>query len=130
MTAVEKANSSPVLAVLAKFGMFLTPIMVSIALFVIGNYLDAQAKAIGVINDRLTMTEKVSANFDTRLTVVESREETQARETAKVVESIAALVEAINQDRLTSTRNDAEIRKDVGFLRDWVEEVKRREKTP
>lgn len=130
MTAVEKANSSPVLAVLAKFGMFLTPILVSVALFVIGNYLDSQAKAIGILNDRLTMMEKVSANFDTRLTVVESREETQAQETAKLVASMANLVEAINQDRLTSTRNDAEIRKDVGFLRDWVEDLKRREKAP
>ena len=106
-----------------------------------GNLLQIAALPLGIIGAWYVLVGNVAANtsdilglqkavlpiesLNVRLTVVESRAETADKQLQAVVSSVDDLVSAINADRLTSGRNDAEIRKDVGYLRDWVEEQKR-----
>lgn len=105
-----------------------------------GNLLQIASLAIGIIAAWYVLVGNVAANttdiatlqkailpldsINIRLTVVESRAETSDKRLTEVVNSVSDLVTAINQDRILSGRNDAEIRKDVGYLRDWVEEQK------
>lgn len=106
-----------------------------------GNLLQIATLIFGIIAAWYVLVGNVAANtsdilglqkavlpiesLNVRLTVVESRAETADKQLQAVVSSVDDLVSAINADRLTSGRNDAEIRKDVGYLRDWVEEQKR-----
>ena len=62
-----------------------------------------------------------NATFNTRLTVVESRAETQAlkmQEMAKAIEQLTATVQTLNITAATT-------KTDVGYIRDWVEAIKR-----
>lgn len=106
-----------------------------------GNLLQIATLLLGIIGAWYVLVGNVAANtsdilglqkavlpiesLNVRLTVVESRAESADKQLQSVVESVSSLVNAINTDRNLSTRNDAEIRKDVGYLRDWVEEQKR-----
>lgn len=110
-----------------------------------GNLLQIAALVLGIIGAWYVLVGNVAANtsdivglqkavlpiesLNVRLTVVESRAETADKQLQSVVSSIEDLISAINADRLTSGRNDAEIRKDVGYLREWVSEQKRKEKS-
>lgn len=105
-----------------------------------GNLLQIASLAVGIVAAWYVLVGNVAANttdiatlqkailpldsINIRLTVVESRAETSDKRLTEVVNSVSDLVTAINQDRILSGRNDAEIRKDVGYLRDWVEEQK------
>lgn len=84
--------------------------------------------AVSANTTDITALQKAVApveSLNVRLTVVESRAETADKQLQTVVDSVDSLVTAINNDRMVSTRNDAEIRKDVGYLREWVEDQKR-----
>ncbi len=106
-----------------------------------GNLLQIASLAIGIIAAWYVLVGNVAANttdilalqraiaplesLNIRMTVAESRAESADKRTDSVVAAVDSLVGAINTDRLLSTRNDAEIRKDVSYLRDWVEDQKR-----
>lgn len=71
MTAAEKIANNPMLTALARVGMFLTSIIVPIALFILGNYLSTQAAAMQSFSDRMTATERFAGDLDKRLAVLE-----------------------------------------------------------
>lgn len=60
-------------------------------------------------------------SFNTRLTVVESRAESADKRQSEIITAIDRLLDQMTQDRISN----ADVRKDVGYLRDWVEEQKR-----
>jgi len=69
--AADKVANSPVLTALARLAMFLTPILVSVSLFVLGNYMQGQEAAMQSVSSRVTLTEQTGSNLDKRVTVVE-----------------------------------------------------------
>ncbi len=60
-------------------------------------------------------------SLNVRLTVIESRAASTDQRIDKLVTSIDELVAEMNSDRISS----AQIKTDVGYLRDWVESIKR-----
>lgn len=102
-----------------------------------GNLLQIVALLGGLVAAWYVLVGNVSANtadivalqkavapvesLNVRLTVVESRAETADKQLSAVITAVDSLVAAFNADRVSS----AEIRKDVGYLRDWVEDQKR-----
>lgn len=81
-------------------------------------------KEIADLRPAVSELQSVSATFNTRLTVVESRAETQAvkmQEMAKAVEQLSSAVQAL-------TVTTATTKTDVGYIRDWVETLKRESK--
>jgi hypothetical protein len=78
--------------------------------------------------DILRMQEAIKPieSLNIRLTVVESGAETADKRQSEIITSLGDLIAAINNDRINASRTDAEIRRDVGYLRDWVEEQKRK----
>jgi methyl-accepting chemotaxis protein len=76
---------------------------------------------IGSLRPAVEALKETDATFNTRLTVVESRAETQAlkmQEMAKAIEALSASVQAL-------TVTTATTKTDVGYIRDWVESLKR-----
>lgn len=73
MTAAEKFATSTAVTVAARIGMFATPILITIALFVLGNYLSAQASAMQAMVERIASVERASADVGGRVSTVETR---------------------------------------------------------
>lgn len=65
--------------------------------------------------------QATDATFNTRLTVVESRAETTDKQITSLVSAIDKLIDQMNSDRVGS----AQIKTDLNYLRDWVEDQKR-----
>lgn len=127
MTTAEKVNNSAVLGALAKVGMMLAPIVVSIGLFIIGSWLDSYGKAMGAFDGRLANSEQAASlissrlsNLDTRITVTESRLETQSRDMDKVVDGLDEVSKSLQGMALVVETTKT----DVGYLR--REEEKRK----
>lgn len=73
MTAAERFAASPTVTAIARFAMFLTPILVSIGLFILGNYLSSQSKAMDAFGNRVSAVEEASGAVATRVTTIETR---------------------------------------------------------
>lgn len=80
------------------------------------------SKDIADLRPAVSTLQSDSASFNTRLTVVESRAETQAKAMDKLsdaVEGISSSVQALNVTTATT-------KTDVGYIRDFVEQEKRK----
>ncbi len=123
--AADKVASNPVLTALARVAMFITPILVTIALFVVTQYLNGQAEALRGLSSRISVTETLGSSLDKRTTVLEDsivrgrqdRIEFQQR-TEAILEK---LVDQMNSDRILA----AQVKTDVAYLRDYIEDLKR-----
>jgi methyl-accepting chemotaxis protein len=76
---------------------------------------------IGSLKPAVEALRDTNATFNTRLTVVESRAETQAvkmQEMAKAIEALTASVQSLSVTAATT-------KTDVGYVRDFIEELKR-----
>lgn len=73
MTTAEKIANSPTVTAVARAAMFITPILVSIGLFILGNYLSSQSKAMDAFGARVTAVEAASGAVATRVTTIETR---------------------------------------------------------
>ncbi len=73
MTATEKFATSPTVTAVARAAMFITPILMSIGLFVLGNYLSTQSQAMDGFGKRVSAVEEASTAVATRVTTVETR---------------------------------------------------------
>jgi methyl-accepting chemotaxis protein len=76
---------------------------------------------IGSLKPAVEALRDTSASFNTRLTVIESRAETQAvkmQEMAKAIEALTASVQSLAVTAATT-------KTDVGYIRDYIEEAKR-----
>ncbi len=91
--------------------------------FVYATLVNAQAKdaqEISVLKPQVSSLEQVSASFNTRLTVVESRAETQALQIGKLSDTVAMMAE-----KLQTVAEDARgANKGVEYIRDWVKDLK------
>jgi hypothetical protein len=104
--------------------------VIQITLILVGGFwayatiVSAQAQAttdLAKLKPDVVTLQQTDATFNTRLTVVESRAETTDKQINVLLGSIDKLVDQMNADRVSS----AQIRTDVGYLRDWVESLKR-----
>ena len=123
--AAEKVATNPVLGALARLAMFLTPILVSIALFILGNYLSAQASAMEALSNRISLTETMASALDKRVSILEGSIERGRLDRIAFQErtetTLEKLMEQMTQDRILA----AQVKTDVSYLRDWVAEQKR-----
>lgn len=97
MTAAEKFANSPSLTVAARIAMFLTPILVSIALFILGNYMAAQAAADDKRDARVTLVERDTRHLETRATVLENAIITGRASTTETLTRLDRMQESIVQ---------------------------------
>jgi methyl-accepting chemotaxis protein len=79
---------------------------------------------IGSLKPAVEALRDTSATFNTRLTVVESRAETQAKELAEMAEAIDHLNSAVQALAVTA----ATTKTDVGYVRDFIEDLRRQQK--
>lgn len=107
-------------------GNIIQIIMIVVSMVGGGYYIvgTTSANTSGIL--RLQEAIKPIESLNIRLTVVESRAETADKRQSEIITSLGDLITAINNDRINASRTDAEIRRDVGYLRDWVEEQKRK----
>ena len=104
MTAAEKFATNPAITVAARIGMFVTPLLVSVALFVLGNYLSTQAQAMASFADRVTAVEKVSADVGTRVTTVETRINEGQRQREKFQDQVLATLAELQRQNLETQK--------------------------
>jgi methyl-accepting chemotaxis protein len=79
---------------------------------------------IGSLKPAVEALRDTSATFNTRLTVVESRAETQAKDLAEMAEAIDHLNSAVQALAVTA----ATTKTDVGYVRDFIEDLRRQQK--
>lgn len=89
--------------------------------FTLANASANATKDIADLKPAVVDLQTTSATFNTRLTVVESRAETQATKMTEMARAIDQLTATVN-----SLSTTTEITKtDVGYIRRWVEQIKR-----
>jgi methyl-accepting chemotaxis protein len=76
---------------------------------------------IGSLKPAVEALRDTNATFNTRLTVVESRAETQAVKMQEMAKAIEQLSTAVNGLSVTTETTKT----DVGYIRRWVETLKR-----
>jgi methyl-accepting chemotaxis protein len=89
--------------------------------FTVANATANATNDISELRPSVVELQNTSATFNTRLTVVESRAETQAlkmQEMAKAIEALTASVQSLSVTAATT-------KTDVGYVRDFIEELKR-----
>lgn len=79
---------------------------------------------IGSLKPAVEALRDTDATFNTRLTVVESRAETQAKEMAEMSEAIDKLSASVQALTVTA----ATTKTDVGYVRDFIEDLRRQQK--
>ena len=89
--------------------------------FTLANATANATKDIADLKPAVFDLQSTSATFNTRLTVVESRAETQAVKMTEMAKAIEQLTQAMNALTVTA----ATTKTDVGYVRDWIEEQKR-----
>lgn len=105
--------------------------------FTFGNLIQVGILVVGMVGGWYMMAGTVSGNstaiaalqsavkpietLNVRLTVLESRAAVTDQQINTLLTSIQELVKEMNADRVSS----AQIKTDVGYLRDWVESIKR-----
>lgn len=110
--------------------------------FTFGNLIQVAILIVGMIGGWYMMAGTVSGNstaiaalqnavkpiesLNVRLTVIESRAAATDAQINTLVTSIDKLVDQMNADRVGT----AQIKTDVGYLRDWVETLKREARSP
>lgn len=104
MTAAEKIASNPAVTVAARIGMFLTPILVSIALFVLGNYLASQAQAMQEFAQRVSAVERSSTEVGARVTTVETRLSIGQQQRDKFEDQVLATLAELQQQNLETQK--------------------------
>lgn len=82
---------------------------------------DATGVQVGKLEPAVVELQTSSATFNTRLTVVESRAETQALKMAEMARAIESLTASVNALTVTA----ATTKTDVGYIRDFIEQQKR-----
>lgn len=104
--------------------------LIQIAILVVGgfwmyatlvNSVSRATDQLGQISPRVNTLESVAATFNTRLTVVESRAETQAVAMEKMSDVLERMGSTVNGLSITA----ATTKTDVGYIRDYIESVKR-----
>lgn len=63
-----------------------------------------------------------------RVEALERNDDRQDRQLAELTQAIKEMLNGVQSDRLENGKAIAEIRVDVGYVRRWVEDVKRTEK--
>lgn len=127
--AADKIANNPTLTALARLAMFLTPILVTIALFVLGNYLNSQASAMEGLAVRISVAEQIGANLDRRVFVLEDSIIKGRADRLAFQERTEALLERLAEQMNTDRIASAEMKRDVSYLRTFIEELKRERKT-
>lgn len=107
--ALERMAVNPALTVLARAAMFVTPILVSIGLFVLGNWLNTNAKAMEAMSERITASEAVSNNLNNRLTVIEARSAIIGPQRDKFQAETTEALKAVNERLGTVLQQQARI---------------------
>ena len=104
MTAAERLATNPAITVAARIGMFLTPILVSISLFVLGNYLASQAEAMQEFGQRVSAVERASSEVGTRVTTVETRLSIGQEQRDKFEDQVLAQLAQLQQQNLETQK--------------------------
>lgn len=104
MTAAEKFATSTGVTVAARVGMFLTPILLSIALFVLGNYLSGQAQAMQEFAGRVAAIERVSAEVGGRVSTVETRINIGQAQREKFQDTVLATLAELQRQNLETQK--------------------------
>lgn len=89
--------------------------------FTVANATANATKDISELRPSVVELQNTSATFNTRLTVVESRAETQALKMAEMARAIEALTSSVNALTVTA----ATTKTDVGYIRSYIEDQKR-----
>jgi len=83
--------------------------------------LSSDVKDLEGLKPRVEQLESSNASFNTRLTVVESRAETQSLSITKLTEAVDELGTQVQALAITA----ATTKTDVGYIRDYIEDAKR-----
>lgn len=89
--------------------------------FTLANATANATKDLDGLKPAVVSLQQNDATFNTRLTVVESRAETQAKEIAEMARAVEQLTATVQSLTVTA----ATTKTDVGYIRDWVEQIKR-----
>lgn len=127
--AAEKVATNPVLTALARVAMFITPILVTIALFVLTQYLNGQAAAMERLSTRISITETIGASLDKRVTVLEDSIIRGRQDRLEFQERTEAMLEKLAEQMTADRIVAAQVRTDVSYLRTFIEELKRERRT-
>ena len=129
MTVTDRIASSSTLTALARVAMFITPILVTVGLFIIGNWLQTNAKSMDTLSSRIDIVQAAQQSGDQRLGALESRSniigpsrDAFQRETQTAIKELTAALNILVTDVATTKR-------DVGYLRDFIEDIKRQKRT-
>lgn len=104
MTAAEKFVASPGVTVAARVAMFLTPILVSVALFILGNYLTGQTEAMAAFSSRVSAVEQVTGGIGTRVTTLETRINIGQQQREKFQDAVLATLADIQRQQLETAK--------------------------
>ncbi len=104
MTAAEKFATNPAITVAARIGMFVTPILVSIALFVLGNYLAGQAQAMQEFAARVSAVEEAGASVASRVTTLETRINIGQQQREKFQDQVLATLAQLQAQNLETQK--------------------------
>lgn len=104
MTAADKIATSNAFTAASRIAMFLTPILVSVALFVLSNYLSSQARAMTDFGERVAGVESASASIGTRVTTVETRIEIGQQQREKFQDQVIATLAEIQRQNLETQK--------------------------
>jgi hypothetical protein len=123
--AADKVATNPVLTALARVAMFITPILVTISLFVITQYLNGQAAAMSAMSSRISVTETLGTALDKRTTVLEDSIVRGRQDRLEFQERTEALLEKLAEQMTADRIVAAQVKTDVSYLRTFIEELKR-----
>ena len=104
MTTVDKLAANPTVTVVARVAMFLTPVMVSIALFILGNYLTSQAAAMGAFAERVEAVEQASGAVTARVTTIETRINIWQQQGEKYQDQVLSQLSQLQQQNLETQK--------------------------
>ena len=104
MTAAEKIATSPSVTAAVRVAMFLTPVLVSVSLFVLGNYLAGQAQAMQTFTERVESVEDVTVSLGSRVSTVETRISIGQQQREKFQDQILAALAQLQQQNLETQK--------------------------
>ena len=104
MTAAEKIATSATIGAASRIAMFLTPILVTISLFVLGNYLSGQAQAMQTMVERVALVERASAEVGGRVSTVETRINMGQAQREKFQDTVLATLAELQRQNLETQK--------------------------
>lgn len=96
--AADKVNNWAVLTALARVSMFLTPLLLTLFLFVAGNWLNAYNVRMDRAEARLAATEQDVGALKTRSAVIGPTRDQFQRDTQQTFREIAAALSILQQN--------------------------------